>query len=143
MENELEQEILERLKRIEEKLDQWKEMMQSQSAHQSLSNASSHFKMPESIPNDSKSAYGDSENAFAALKRPDNMMHEFTHITSSQSEIVDNMVDEMLDQESLDQQVEVGDHRHMGFTSTHLILLISSLSSIILFILGVFFVAGQ
>lgn len=166
MGNELEQQILDSLEQFGQRLDHIEEKLEMMDVKNDLSNILSQEDMNntrkiseelvdnltvEDIPAINFTLENNDKivdfQSFAALKRIDNLVPEFNHsTTSSQSEIAEHMVEKMeegtidIDGLPLSQNFELGEKRHMGFTSTHLILLISSLSSIILFILGVFFI---
>lgn len=81
-------------------------------------------------------------SSFAALNNPKNLVNpEATSEISQQ--LVSEMADGTLDvngQEFIS-DLEVENKHRFGFTNTHLILLISCLSSVVLIVLGIFFIA--
>lgn len=200
--NELEQRVLDSLEQFEQRLDRIEEKIERMEEEKSFSTTlpqddmDSTRKISEELVDNLKVEDIPANNftlenndniidfsSFAALKRPDHIMHEFSHVitpsqnggiddmsdkmldveelrqanvlmheltydTSSQSEIANKMVDEMekgtidVDGVALPQDLKYHDQRRMGFTNSYLILFVSCLSSVILFILGIFFIVG-
>ena len=81
-------------------------------------------------------------SSFAALKNPNNLVNHETTAELSQ-QLVDEMEKGIIDINGrrIAPVQNVSDNHRLGFTSAHLILLISCLSTVILIILGIFFIS--